>query len=120
MLKEKLYSLNTVDRHAVAIKDCVGFALNGYGDYKEGNGHLRAAGGELGGGSETLVCNYAVRRLTPMECERLQGFPDGWTAYGHDGKAISDCARYKALGNSVAVPCVEFILKRMVEAIGQW
>ena len=48
---------------------------------------------------------YAARRLTPTECERLQGFPDGWTDMG------SDTARYKALGNSVAVPCVEFIME---------
>lgn len=47
---------------------------------------------------------YKVRRLTPTECERLQGYPDGWTE-GH-----SDTARYKALGNSVAVPCVEFVM----------
>jgi len=53
---------------------------------------------------------YDVRRLTPLECERLQGFPDGWTEYGHDGKLISDNQRYKALGNSVAIPCVEFVL----------
>lgn len=51
-----------------------------------------------------------VRRLTPTECERLQGFPDGWTAYGHDGKKISDSARYRALGNSVALPCVEYFI----------
>lgn len=48
-----------------------------------------------------------IRRLTPLECERLQGFPDGWT----DIPGASDSARYKALGNSVAIPCVDFILK---------
>ena len=47
-----------------------------------------------------------VRRLTPLECERLQGFPDGWT----DIPGASDTAQYKALGNSVAVPCVETVL----------
>lgn len=47
-----------------------------------------------------------IRRLTPLECERLQGFPDGWT----DIPGASDSARYKALGNSVAIPCVEFVL----------
>jgi len=47
-----------------------------------------------------------VRRLTPLECERLQGFPDGWT----DIPKASDSPRYKALGNSVAVPCVDFIM----------
>ena len=48
-----------------------------------------------------------IRRLTPMECERLQGFPDLWT----DIPNASDSARYKALGNSVAIPCVEFIMQ---------
>ena len=47
-----------------------------------------------------------IRRLTPLECERLQGFPDGWTAL----PGAADSKRYKALGNSVAVPCVEFIM----------
>jgi DNA (cytosine-5)-methyltransferase 1 len=53
---------------------------------------------------------YIVRRLTPTECERLQGFPDGWTRFGHDGKEISDSRRYQMLGNSVAIPCVKYIL----------
>lgn len=48
-----------------------------------------------------------IRRLTPLECERLQGFPDGWT----DIPGASDSARYKALGNSVAIPCVTFVLR---------
>ena len=45
----------------------------------------------------------------------IGGFPDGWTVYGHDGKKISDNARYKALGNSVAISCVYFILNRILE-----
>ena len=53
---------------------------------------------------------YIIRRLTPTECERLQGFPDGWTSVGHDGKEISDTRRYQMLGNSVAIPCVAFVL----------
>lgn len=48
-----------------------------------------------------------IRRLTPTECERLQGFPDGWT----DGQ--SDSARYRQLGNAVAVPVVEWIMRRI-------
>lgn len=48
-----------------------------------------------------------IRRLTPLECERLQGFPDGWT----DISGAADSARYKALGNSVAIPCVEYLLR---------
>ena len=50
-----------------------------------------------------------IRRLTPLECERLQGFPDGWT----DIPGASDSARYKALGNSVAIPCVEYLMRRV-------
>ena len=54
-----------------------------------------------------------IRRLTPLECERLQGFPDGWT----DIPGASDSARYKALGNSVAIPCVEFIMSRIAAVL---
>jgi site-specific DNA-cytosine methylase len=53
-----------------------------------------------------------IRRLTPLECERLQGFPDGWT----DIPGASDSARYKALGNSVAIPCVEYVMRGIVMA----
>ena len=55
---------------------------------------------------------HLIRRLTPLECERLQGFPDGWT----DIPGASDSSRYKALGNSVAIPCVEFIMSGIAEA----
>ena len=54
-----------------------------------------------------------VRRLTPTECERLQGFPDNWT----DGQADSN--RYKQMGNAVAVPVVSWIIERMVAQIGE-
>ena len=57
---------------------------------------------------------YTVRRLTPLECERLQGFPDGWT----DIPGASDTGRYKALGNSVAVPCVAWIMGRIKTIVG--
>ena len=53
-----------------------------------------------------------IRRLTPWECELLQGFPLGWT----DIPSASDSARYRALGNSVAIPCVEFIMRSLKEA----
>lgn len=52
---------------------------------------------------------YVVRRLTPLECERLQGLPDNYTAYG------SDTARYKAIGNGMAQPCADFVLSKVVE-----
>ena len=60
-----------------------------------------------------------VRRLTPLECERLQGYPDGWTDIGEwtdsNGKKhqTSDAARYKALGNSIALPPWKWVLKRI-------
>ena len=58
--------------------------------------------------------NDPVRRLTPMECERLQGFPDGWTDIPYRGKPYSpDSARYKALGNSMAVPVMRWIGRRI-------
>ena len=50
---------------------------------------------------------FLIRRLTPRECERLQGYPDDWT----DIPGASDAARYKALGNSVAIPCVEYLMQ---------
>ena len=84
-----------------------------------------------GGGNVPMVMEddmeeYIVRRLTPLECERLQGFPDGWTDIGdwtdskgklHKGE--SDAPRYKALGNSIALPFWEWLAKRMVAQLKQ-
>ena len=56
-----------------------------------------------------------IRRLTPKECERLQGFPDDWTKYGSDGSIISDTQRYKMCGNAVTVPVVEFIARNFTD-----
>ena len=89
------------------------FGQSQFGNYSEGCATLRAQGGDSGGGSENLVtsCSFGtpklIRRLTPLECERLQGFPDGWT----DIPEASDSSRYKALGNSVAIPCVEYLMR---------
>lgn len=52
-----------------------------------------------------------VRRLTPLECERLQGLPDYWTAYG------SDVKRYKAIGNGMAQPCADFVIEKLAEVL---
>jgi site-specific DNA-cytosine methylase len=64
-----------------------------------------------------------VRRLTPTECERLQGFPDGWTAERIDEtKGLipqADSHRYKQMGNAVAVPVVEWIMQGIVEVMNQ-
>ena len=70
------------------------------------------------------LSRWIVRRLTPLECERLQGFPDGWTDIGDyiDGKGrrkkTTDSARYKALGNSIAIPPWTWVLHRLVLACG--
>ena len=58
-------------------------------------------------------CRNLIRRLTPLECERLQGYPDSWT----NVPGASDSARYKALGNSVAIPCVEYLMQRVAMVI---
>lgn len=65
-----------------------------------------------GGNNTPMVDTPTVRRLTPLECERLQGFPDGWT----DIPGNSDTQRYKQLGNAVAVPVAEWIFRRIVAA----
>lgn len=57
-----------------------------------------------------------VRRLTPVECERLQGYPDDWTRWDDNGKEISDSARYRMIGNGVARPVIEWIGRRIIEA----
>jgi DNA (cytosine-5)-methyltransferase 1 len=64
-----------------------------------------------------LAAAAAVRRLTPRECERLQGFPDDYTLVPHRGKPMADGPRYKALGNSMAVPVMRWIGER-ITAVG--
>ena len=122
------------------------FELNQHGGYREAevNGTLRAAGGDYGGGSETIVTEkyrtkenipskpksikdilkravqkvtYIIRRLTPVECERLQGYPDNWTKYGADGTEIADTARYRAIGNSICVYCAERVYLGILDAL---
>lgn len=92
----------------------VAFIPGGYADYKEGNyaSTLRATkGADLGGGSEALILDkdYLIRRLTPTECARLQGFPDWWT----DGVEGSDTAKYTMWGNGVCLPCVVDVIGRL-------
>jgi len=110
VIEETCYTLNTVDRHAVftGFQETVGCLCAR--DYK-------GVGNQFVSENKCVFNNkYEIRRLTPLECERLQGFPDSWTEYGHDRKKISDNQRYKALGNSVAIPCVEFILKQIANS----
>ena len=100
-----------LDHHAVYSRQSVD-------DFRE-NGVVSTQSARQHKDATDLVCQkaetyaYLIRRLTPLECERLQGFPDSWT----DIPGASDSARYKALGNSVAIPCVEFIMGRIAAAL---
>lgn len=60
---------------------------------------------------------WRVRRLMPVECERLQGMPDDYTLVPYRGKLAADGPRYKAIGNSMAVPCVEWLGRRIDQVL---
>lgn len=81
------------------------------------NGTLQAKpnGGQSLNLNNVVRDHYFVRRLTPLECERLQGLPDGYTLI--DDKFCSDSARYKALGNGMAQPCADYVLRRLAEEV---
>ena len=105
--EEVAYTLTAMDRHAVCTP------------YQETVGTL-CSGDEKGVGNQyvsqdklIMATPQLIRRLTPLECERLQGFPDHWTKL----PSSSDTARYKALGNSVAIPCVEFVLQGIASVL---
>jgi len=84
---------------------------------EELNGTLqsKASGGYSLNYQNPVRIGYHVRRLIPTECLRLQGFPDDWL----DIEGASDSAKYKAVGNSVAMPCVDFIFSQIVKVLGK-
>lgn len=104
------------------------FASRSYGGWQDAEGladpltaHLEKQA-VTGGGDLTIVNKdkemerNVVRRLMPIECERLQGFPDNWTRIPYRGKTEDKCPnspRYKACGNSWAVPCVRWLGERL-------
>ena len=101
------YTITTCDRHAV-------FARQRVDEFKEDDIASTQSARQAKDATDLVVepdRQYAqlIRRLTPWECELLQGFPLGWT----DIPSASDSARYRALGNSIPVPCVEFIMKSL-------
>ena len=101
------YTITTCDRHAV-------FARQRVDEFKEDDIASTQSARQAKDATDLVVepdRQYAklIRRLTPGECELLQGFPPGWT----DIPSASDSARYRALGNSIPVPCVEFIMKSL-------
>lgn len=105
------YTLTATDRHAVYSRQRVDdFRHNDVASTQSARQYKDATDLIC---QQAEACAHLIRRLTPLECERLQGFPDGWT----DIPGASDSARYKALGNSVAIPCVEFIMSRIATAL---
>ena len=101
------YTITTVDRHAV-------YARQRVDEFRNDDIASTQSARQAKDATDLVVepdRQYAqfIRRLTPWECELLQGFPPGWT----DIPSASDSARYRALGNSVPVPCVEFIMKSL-------
>jgi DNA (cytosine-5)-methyltransferase 1 len=106
---------NTGESRATVLTPVIGFNWQnggGYGRANPGLGITENGTGPLSTSQVPAVAGVGVRRLTPLECERLQGFPDDWTA----GQA--DSSRYRQMGNAVAVPVVEWIISRLVEVDG--
>ena len=101
------YTITTVDRHAV-------YARQRVDEFRNDDIASTQSARQAKDATDLIVepdrqHAQLIRRLTPLECERLQGFPDDWTNI----PGASDSARYRALGNSVPVPCVEFIMKSL-------
>lgn len=95
------------------------YQMNGFGDYRAAEVASSCKQRDFKDSTDLAITHMVVRRLTPMECERLQGFPDHWTDIGewtdekgkkHKG---ADSPRYKALGNSIALPFWDWMLRRM-------
>ena len=104
------YTITTVDRHAV-------YARQRVDEFRNDDIASTQSARQAKDATDLVVESdrqhaQLIRRLTPLECERLQGFPDDWTNI----PGASDSARYRALGNSVAIPCVEFIMRSLKEA----
>lgn len=106
---------------------CYGVVSKGNGESflsEERHTSLACGGGQAGQGYpctlQSMDCGklyvWIVRRLTPRECERLQGYPDDWTKYDTKCNEIKDTPRYKACGNSIAIPCAARVFRGIVEA----
>lgn len=112
-VSETIGTLNTNSNASGRNTPMIAFTDSSFGGYSEGVGTLRKNGGNNGGGSETLILNSKARRLTPVECERLQGFPDNWTNIPWKGGMATDGHRYQAMGNSMAVPVMRWLGHRI-------
>ena len=111
---ERGFDCDTILNDQFAVES---YTPSSFAQYKEGVGTLKANGGDFGGGSETIIkVGNRIRRLTPLECERLQGFPDNYTQIEWNDKTKDQCPdtpRYKAIGNSMAVPVMRWIGERI-------
>jgi len=105
------YTIDTVSHQAVLMRQREGKPGGGKGPLISNDRSLTIATSN----DQTLFDKNTVRRLTPVECERLQGFPDDWTISSF-GRLQGDGARYKQTGNAVAVPVAEWVLGRIVES----
>lgn len=107
------YTLTATDHHAVFSRQRVDvFKDDDVASTESARQHKDVTDLVMQGKNEGIGFRI-IRRLTPLECERLQGFPDGWT----DIPGAPDSARYKALGNSVAIPCVEYVMAGIAAAL---
>ena len=114
--EEIAYTLNATGVHGVA------FSQNQIGEIRGGNisPTLNTNSNASGRKVSMLPDTLGVRRLTPLECERLQGFPDNWTRIPYRGKSAYNCPdspRYKACGNAITVDVGEWVLRRLISAI---
>lgn len=95
------------------------YQMNGFGDYRDANVASSCKQRDFKDSTDLAITNMVVRRLTPLECTRLQGYPDGWVDIGNwtdeKGKKHKDAdsPKYKALGNSIALPFWDWMLRRM-------
>lgn len=95
------------------------YQMNGFGDYRAAEGASSCKQRDFKDSTDLAITHMVVRRLTPMECTRLQGYPDGWVDIGdwvdEKGKKHKDAdsPKYKALGNSIALPFWDWMLRRM-------
>ena len=99
-VKDCFFTLTTGDRHSPISKRQSNYVLE----------REKACDNEC-----DIMRDFRIRRLTPVECERLQGFPDNWTKYGKDNEPISDTQRYKCCGNAVTTNVISAIIEEMFQ-----
>lgn len=111
-------TLNTFDQGDTRTTVAIAYGEGSFGQFVEEKvSTLKRSGGVLGGGSETILkSGSVVRRLLPIECERLMGWPDDWTRWDADGKEQADSHRYKQIGNGVASPVAEWVGREIFAA----